>query len=88
MAMRRSFRSAYRRVELSADQVLYRAGLGAARQRYAAQTRANAWDERRAENDLIQEVRRAWFQAAGAQTMAEVARQGVDLARKAPAAHT
>ena len=44
------------RVELSADQVLYRAGLGAARVRYSAQTRANAWEERRAENDLILEV--------------------------------
>jgi outer membrane protein TolC len=70
------------RVELMVEQVLYRPGLGAARERYAAQTRANVWDYRRTENDVIQEVRRAYFNLLTAQTMAEVARGGVETARK------
>jgi outer membrane protein len=72
----------YGKVELSIEQILYRAGLGAARERYAAQTRGNEWEALRAENDLIHEVRRAYFSLLSAQAMAEVARGGVDLARK------
>ncbi len=70
------------RVELSVEQILYRAGLGAAKERYGAQTRANGLEVSRQENDLILEVRRAYFQFLAAETMAEVARNGVDLARK------
>lgn len=72
----------YGKVELNVDQPLYRAGLGAARERYGAQTRATVWDYRRAENDAILEVRRAYFQLLTAQAMAEVARGGADIARK------
>jgi outer membrane protein len=72
----------YGEVRLTLEQILYRAGLGAARERYAAQTRGNAWDVLRAQNDLIQEVRKAYFSLLNAQTMADVARGGAELARK------
>jgi outer membrane protein len=72
----------YGRVELTVDQVLYHAGASAARIRYQSQTRANAWEIRRAENDLILSVRRAWFQRLAAQAGRETAREGVTLAQK------
>lgn len=72
----------YGRVELSIEQVLYHAGAGAARERYQSQTHANAWEIRRAENDLIQSVRRAWFQRLAAQSGRETAREGMTLAQK------
>jgi len=72
----------YGRVELSLEQPLYHAGMGAARTRYAAQTRANATELERQRNDLILEVRRAWHQVAASEAMADIARQGVALARK------
>lgn len=72
----------YGKIELTLEQLLYRPGLSAARARYQAQSQANAWEERRVENDVILEVRRAYFQLLTAQTMAEVARGGVELAQK------
>lgn len=72
----------YGKIELTLEQLLYRPGLSAARERYQAQSRANAWEERRTENDVILEVRRAYFQLLTAQAMAEVARGGVELAQK------
>ncbi len=69
-------------LEVSLEQPLWRAGRGAARQRYGAQSRANDLEARRAENDLALEVRKAYFSLMSAQSMAEVARGGVDLARK------
>jgi len=72
----------YGRVELILEQVLYRPGLGAARERYGAQTRANEWELRRAENDVTLDARRAYFQLLTAQVMAEVARDGVTMAQR------
>jgi outer membrane protein TolC len=69
-------------LEVNLDQPLWRAGIGSARQRYGAQLRANDWETRRAENDLALEVRKAYYGVTTAQSMAEVARGGVDLARK------
>lgn len=72
----------YGRVELNVEQPLFRAGLGAARERFRAQSRANATEVRRQENEVILEVRRAYYQLLGAESMADIARQGVELARK------
>lgn len=72
----------YSKIEINIDQPVYRAGMGAARIRYAAQTRANALELSRAENDAILEVRRAYYYVYTAETMAQVARDGLDLARK------
>lgn len=72
----------YGRVELMLEQLLYRPGLGAARERYGAQTQAHAWERRRTENDVIWEARRAYFQLLTAQAMEEVARGGVEMAQR------
>jgi outer membrane protein TolC len=70
------------KIELNLEQTLYRPGLSAARERYGAQSRANQWEQRRAENEAIREARRAFFDLLTAREMAEVAREGEKLARQ------
>jgi len=72
----------YGRIELNLEQPLFHAGAGPARERYAAQTRANALELKRQENDLALDVRRAYYQLVSAINMRDVARGGVDLAKK------
>lgn len=72
----------YNRVEITLEQPLYRAGLGAARSRYAAQTQATLTEYRRAENDTVRDVRRAFFQVLSTQTLAAVAQEGVTMAQR------
>ena len=72
----------YGRITLTIEQTLYRAGMGAARTRYDAQTRSTQWEVRRAENDAIQDVRKACYTMMTARTLAEVSREGRDLAKK------
>jgi outer membrane protein len=72
----------YGRLELNVEQIFYHAGAGAARERYDAQTRANADEFRRQQNDVVLEVRRAYYQLLSADAMAAVARESVELARK------
>ncbi len=72
----------YGKLELDVDQPLFHAGMGAARERFGAQTKATEWEEKKAENDLILDVRRAYFQLLTAQEMLQQAQRGVDLARK------
>jgi outer membrane protein TolC len=72
----------YGKIALTLEQPLYRPGLGAAKERYHAQTQANAWEEQRVENDVILQVKRAYFQLLTAQAMAEVAHNGLELAQK------
>lgn len=72
----------YGKVEINLEQVLYHAGGGAVRDRYGAQTRATAWEFQRAQNDAVQEVRRAYYNLVTAEAMAVVARNGVEMARK------
>jgi outer membrane protein TolC len=70
------------KIELNLEQLLYRPGLSAARERYSAQSRANQWESLRAENEAIREARRAFFDLLTALEMAEVAREGEKLARQ------
>lgn len=72
----------YSRVELSLEQLLYRPGASLARGRYAAETRANALDLLREQNDLRLAVRHAFLDLAEAQAMVGVADEGADTARR------
>ncbi len=75
-------RDRYGKVELRAEQTIWRPGLGAARERFAAQMRLAQWDYLRAESDLMLEVRRAYHDLALARAMGSVAAEGLDVARK------
>jgi len=72
----------YARAELMLEQLLYRPGIGPARARYQAQLRANEWEYRNVENDLVLDVHKAYFGYLSAQALADVAAGGADLASK------
>ena len=58
----------YSKVELTVEQVLYRAGIKAARQRYAAQSGAVSADYRKEISDIALSVRKAYFDVLRAES--------------------
>ncbi len=72
----------YIRVGLVLEQLLYRPGLGAAKQRYASLSSANRYSVLRAQNDLVRDVRGAFYRALGARAARTVAQDGEALAEK------
>lgn len=72
----------YGQVALSVEQPLFRAGIRAAGVRFAAQTQANVLELRRQENDLVLEVRKAFYALQTAEAMTASAEMGAELARK------
>jgi len=72
----------YGQVALSLEQPLFRAGIRAAGARFTAQTRANLLELKRQENDLILEVRKAYYAVQTADAMRGTAASGAELARK------
>jgi outer membrane protein len=72
----------YGRVELSVEQILYRAGLGAARTRFASQERSADWELRRAEQETALAALRAYYAMIGAEAQLGVATEAVTMAQK------
>lgn len=70
------------RVDLVFEQPLYRAGLGAARQRYSAQHQIADQDYRKALADLALAVQKAYLDVLRAQGGVEQAQEGVEQARR------
>ena len=71
----------YSKVELSVEQVLYRAGIGAARARYAAQSGAVAADYRRELSDIALSVRKAYLDVLRAESGLRDANDGLKAAQ-------
>lgn len=70
------------RLYLVIEQPLYRAGLGAAKQRYAAQSAAAELDYRKALADLAQAVRKAYLDVLRAESGVRAAQEGVEAAQQ------
>ena len=70
------------RLELSIEQILYRPGLGAARQRYAAQSGAVEQDYRKEIADIALAVKKAYLDVLRAEAGLAAARDGRDAAQK------
>jgi outer membrane protein len=62
------------------EQTLYRAGLGAARQRYTAQSTALEYDLRKAQADIALAARKAYLDVLRAEAGVRLAREGLELA--------
>ena len=71
----------YSKIELSVEQVLYRAGIGAARQRYAAQSEAVSADYRKEILDLSLSVRKAYLDVLRAESGLRDANDGLKAAQ-------
>ena len=71
----------YSKIELSIEQVLYRAGIGAARQRYAAQSGAVSADYRREISALALAVRKAYLDVLRAESGLRDANDGLKAAQ-------
>ena len=67
----------YSKIELSVEQVLYRAGIGAARQRYAAQSGAVSADYRKELSDIALSVRKAYLDVLRAESGLRDANDGL-----------
>jgi outer membrane protein TolC len=72
----------YGRLQLTVEQTLFRAGLGAARDRYSALTGAARWEVVKAEADLALEVREAYYQLGSARAMRAAADEGLALSQR------
>ena len=72
----------YGQFTLIAEQTLYRAGFGAARQRYAAQSASANQDYRKALADLALSVRKAYLDVLKAESGVRTAQDGVDAAER------
>ncbi len=72
----------YSKVELSVEQVLYRAGIGAARQRYAAQSGAVSADYRKDVLDIALSVRKAYLDVLRAESGVRDANDGLKAAQE------
>jgi outer membrane protein TolC len=72
----------FARLEVVVDQPLYRPGMGAANARYHAQSSANHWDYIQQENDLILDIRHAYYLALSAAAMEDVANQAAALSQQ------
>src|SRR5581483_9719430 len=70
------------RLDLTLEQVVYRPGLGAARQRYAAQSYAAALDYRKALADLALSVRKAYLDVLRAESGVRTAQDGLAAAQR------
>ena len=71
----------YSKIELSVEQILYRAGIGAARQRYAAQSGAVSADYRKEISDIALVVRRAYLDVLRAESGLRDANDGLKAAQ-------
>ena len=71
----------YSKVELSIEQVLYRAGIGAARQRYAAQSGAVTANYRKEISDIALAVRKAYLDVLRAESGLRDASDGLIAAQ-------
>lgn len=69
------------RLDFLLEQVLYRAGLGAARQRYAASSALAQENYRKALADLTRSVRKTYLDVLRAEAGVQTAQAGVDTAR-------
>lgn len=72
----------YGKIELRAEQTLWRPGLGAARTRYRALMRIAEWDRLRSENEILLDVRRAFYDLVLARAMLGVATEGRQVAAR------
>ena len=70
------------RLDLVLEQTVYRAGIGAARQRYAAQSALVTEDYRKTLSDLAQTVRKVYMDVLRAQSGVRTAQEGLDAALK------
>jgi outer membrane protein TolC len=72
----------YGKLELVVEQPLYRPGLGAARQRYAAQSSLVALDYRKVLSDLALAARKAYLDVLRAESGVRTAREGLEAAQR------
>ncbi len=67
------------RLELNIEQILYRPGLGAARERFAAQQIAADEELRKSQSELVLEVSRAYFNLLKAEAGVQTAQSGMEF---------